>query len=117
MGGTELHERAGDSRSRREAAPGTHGVGPDAAQDLLDFPHPVRFDRDYWLTRCVGFRVVSPLGDCGRVEAARYASRHDRPDFLVVRSGFFRPRRTLVALKDVAEIDPRRRFVRLSSGG
>lgn len=79
-----------------------------------EFPRPVRFGADYWLSRCVGFRIDWPDGH-GTVEEVRFGSRHDRPDVLVVRTGRVRRRRLLVATDDVASLLPRERSVRLST--
>lgn len=71
------------------------------------------FDRDYWLARCEGFQVVSPDGRAGIVEEVRYASRQDRPDILVVRSGLFGRRVLLIAVEEVEDILPREERVTL----
>jgi hypothetical protein len=80
-----------------------------------EFPRTARFGTDYWLSRCVGFRVDWPAGGRGVVEEVRFAKRHDRPDVLVVRAGRLRPRRLLVPTEDVATLSPRERRIGLSA--
>ncbi len=82
----------------------------------LEFPRAVRFGRDYWLSRCVGFRVDWPADGRGTVEEVRFGSRHDRPDVLVVRvGGRLRPRRLLVPAEAVDALSPRERRISLGS--
>ncbi len=85
-----------------------------AAPRVLELPRTVRFGRDYWLGRCTGYRVEAPGGRVGTVESLRFGSRHDRPDFLVVRAGALRPRFVVVPVDDVEEIVPARRRVVLA---
>lgn len=78
---------------------------------MLELPRTVRFDHDYWLGRCTGYRVETATGKLGTVESLRFDSRHDRPDFLVVRTRAFRPRYLAVPVDDVVEIVPGERRV------
>ena len=80
---------------------------------MLELPRTVRFGRDYWLGRCVGYRVDSPGGRVGLVESLRFDSRADRPDFLVVRTRSVRPRFLAVPVDDVEEIVPAERRLTL----
>lgn len=65
------------------------------------------FDRDYWLSRCQDFHVLSPEGPIGVVQEIRYGSRQDRPDVLIVRSGLFGRRVLVIPVERVQEIIPR----------
>jgi hypothetical protein len=76
---------------------------------LLELPRTVSFGRDYWLGRCAGYRVDSPMGRVGVVESLRFDTRADRPDFLVVRTRSVRPRLLPVSVDDVEAIVPRER--------
>jgi hypothetical protein len=78
-------------------------------------PRAVHFGREYWLSRCTGYRVESPEGRrVGVVEGTRFQSRYDCPDFLVIRIGYFRAQREAVPVADVAEIEPNRQLIRVS---
>jgi hypothetical protein len=79
---------------------------PSRSSQSLEFPRTVRWERDYWLNRCLGYRVEAADGTLGHVESLRFQTRHDLPDVLVVRSGFLRKRRCDVRVDDVVEIDP-----------
>jgi CelD/BcsL family acetyltransferase involved in cellulose biosynthesis len=68
-------------------------------------------DRAYWLSNCEGFRVDSPQGRFGLVEAVMFRSRPNEPDALIVRSGLLARRLVLVPLEDVAEVLPRRQRI------
>ena len=81
----------------------------------LQFPHAIRFGRDYWLARCAGYRVEWPGDRGGVVEEVRFGSRHDRPDFLVVRVGRVIGRRLVVHADEVASISPREQRLLLSA--
>jgi hypothetical protein len=70
--------------------------------------------RYYWLGRCEGFRVDSPDGRFGLVEAVMFRRRPDEPDALVVRAGVLGRRLVLVPIDDVADVVPRRKRVALS---
>jgi hypothetical protein len=70
--------------------------------------------RHYWLCRCEGFRVDSPDGRFGLVEAVMFRRRPDEPDALVVRAGVLGRRLVLVPIDDVADVAPRRKRVVLS---
>jgi hypothetical protein len=62
---------------------------------------------DYWLGHCQGFRVEP--GDCaaGVVDHVIYRSRVERPDLLVVRTGFLGRQRRRVPVEAVELVDPR----------
>lgn len=70
--------------------------------------------RAYWLARCEGFRVDSPEGRYGRVEAVMFRVRPDDPDALVVRTGVLGRRLVLVPADDVADVTPRRERISLA---
>lgn len=82
---------------------------------MLELPRTVRFGRDYWLGRCTGYGVRSPAGRVGTVESLRFDTRHDRPDFLVVRTRPIRPRYLLVSVDDVETILPNEQRLTLRS--
>jgi hypothetical protein len=65
--------------------------------------------RDYWLHRCEGFRFVStrPGGRLGIVEELRFRSNAERPDSLVIRTGWLRRRLIVVPIEQADEILPR----------
>jgi hypothetical protein len=95
---------------------GSNQPASQTADPLADlgFPRAIRFGSDYWLSRCVGFRVEWPSDGRGTVEEVRFGSRHDRPDLLLVRAGRLRPRRLLVRTDEVASLSPRERSISLS---
>ena len=66
-----------------------------------------KVDRDYWLGRCEGYRVESARRRIGIVESMTFVSRADRPDALVLRTGFLRRKPLVVPITDVVEIIPR----------
>ncbi len=70
--------------------------------------------RAYWLARCEGFRVDSPEGRYGLVEAVMFRVRPDDPDALVVRTGRLGRRLVLVPIEDVADVTPRRQRIDLA---
>lgn len=70
--------------------------------------------RFYWLCRCEGFRVESPEGRFGLVEAVMFRVRPDEPDALIVRAGVLGRRLVIVPIEDVADIAPRRERVILT---
>ena len=69
--------------------------------------------RFYWLCRCEGFRVESPEGRFGLVEAVMFRVRPDEPDALIVRSGVLGRRLVIVPIEDVEDVVPRRQRVEL----
>jgi hypothetical protein len=97
---------SGQSQSASETA------DPLAA---LAFPRTVRFGIDYWLSRCVGFRVDWPGDGRGTVEEVRFGARHDRPDTLLIRTGRLRPRRRLVPAEEVVSLHPWERRIFLGA--
>lgn len=70
--------------------------------------------RYYWLGQCEGFRVDSPEGRFGLVEAVMFRTRPDDPDALIVRAGVLGRRLVIVPIEDVADIAPRRERVLLA---
>lgn len=64
--------------------------------------------RRYWLAHCEGFRVDTPEGRFGLVEAVMFRVRPDEPDALIVRAGILARRLVVVPVDDVAEVLPRR---------
>jgi hypothetical protein len=55
--------------------------------------------------RCEGLPVDSPQGRVGVVAYLRYRRRHDRPDFLVVRTGRLPGRLAVVPVELVEDVD------------
>jgi hypothetical protein len=96
------------------SANGTEDTAAPAPDGPVELPRLVRFGRDYWLSRCRGFRVDAAGGRRWHVGAVLFGSRLDRPDFLVIRQGALRPRRATVPVDDVVEIDPPDRRLRLA---
>jgi hypothetical protein len=70
--------------------------------------------RFYWLCRCEGFRVDSPDGRVGLVEAVMFRVRPDEPDALIVRAGMLGRKLVIVPIEDVENVLPRRQRVLLS---
>lgn len=64
--------------------------------------------RFYWLCRSEGFRVDSPEGRFGLVEAVMFRTRPDRPDALIVRAGVLGRRLVIVPIEEVADVLPRK---------
>ena len=64
--------------------------------------------RFYWLCRSEGFRVDSPEGRLGLVEAVMFRVRPDEPDALIVRAGVLGRRLVIVPIEDVADVLPRK---------
>jgi hypothetical protein len=69
--------------------------------------------RTYWLSRSEGFRVDTPEGRYGLVEAVMFRMRPDDPDALVVRTGMLGRRLVLVPIEEVADVTPRRERISL----
>jgi hypothetical protein len=67
--------------------------------------------RFYWLCRAEGFRVDSPEGRFGLVEAVMFRVRPDWPDALIVRAGVLGRRLVIVPVEDVADVLPRRQRI------
>jgi hypothetical protein len=65
----------------------------------------VAFDREYWVSRCEGFRVETPAGKLGIVEAVLGADT-DEP-VLAVRAGVLGRRVLLVPARAIDFIVPR----------
>jgi hypothetical protein len=76
--------------------------------EVLQFPvGGGGYDRTYWLSRCVGFLVVSADGmRIGTVVELRYGSRLDQPDELVVRAGRLGHRQLAYSVQTVQTIVP-----------
>jgi len=73
----------------------------------LEFPRSRGFDRDYWLSRCAGFRVETAEGSpVGVVVELQYRSNLEQPDRLVVRGRWFARRVGIVPVASVAAILP-----------
>jgi hypothetical protein len=68
---------------------------------------------EYWLGHCEGFRVDSPEGRVGVVEAVM--GEEDEPAALAVRGGLFMLRTVFVPIDEVASIDPRAERIVLRS--
>ena len=83
---------------------------PDTATQLQTALGP----RYYWLCRCEGFRVDSPEGRFGLVEAVMFRTRPDEPDALIVRAGVLGRRLVLVPIEDVGDVLPRRERIVLT---
>ena len=64
--------------------------------------------RYYWLGQSEGFRVDSPEGRFGLVEAVMFRTRPDEPDALIVRVGVLGRKLIIVPIEDVADVTPRR---------
>jgi hypothetical protein len=60
----------------------------------------------YWLRRCEGFRVDSPIGRVGLVEELRYSSSIEKPDAIAVRAGLFGRLLLIVPTGEVEAILP-----------
>lgn len=71
--------------------------------------------RLYWLCRCEGFRVDSPEGRFGLVEAVMFRVRPDEPDALIVRAGVLGRRLVIVPIEHVEDVLPRRQRILLRS--
>lgn len=67
--------------------------------------------RLYWLCRSEGFRVDSPDGRFGLVEAVMFRLRPDEPDALIVRAGVLGRRLVIVPIEDVEDVVPRRQRI------
>jgi hypothetical protein len=94
----------------------THvGLQEPELEGKLSLPHVPRFGFDYWLARCAGYRVDGVDGSNGVVDELRFGRRHDRPDFLVVRTGRVIRHRRLVRTEDVVSISPREQRVVLAA--
>lgn len=68
---------------------------------------------EYWLGHCEGFRVDSPEGRVGIVEAIM--GPQEEPTALAVRGGLFTLRTVYVPVDDVVSIDPPARRIVLRS--
>jgi hypothetical protein len=69
--------------------------------------------RFYWLCRSEGFRVDSPEGRFGLVEAVMFRVRPDQPDALIVRAGVLGRRLVIVPIEEVEDVLPRRQRILL----
>jgi hypothetical protein len=79
-----------------------------------DIPTTTSFDRDYWLSHCVGFRVDTADGRLGFVEEIR-AGVDRYGDVLAVRAGLLGRRLVLVPATEVDFIVPRAERIWLHS--
>lgn len=66
-----------------------------------------KVESEYWLGRCEGYRIETAHRKVGTVESLTFESRADRPDALVVRTGFLRRKTLVIPITDVVEILPR----------
>ncbi len=67
----------------------------------------------YWLCRSEGFRVDSPEGRFGLVEAVMFRVRPDWPDALIVRAGVLARRLVIVPIESVRDVAPRKKRITL----
>ena len=73
----------------------------------LEFPRSRGFDPALLLSRCEGFRVETAEGSpVGTVVELQYRSDLERPDWLVVRGGWFAKRVVIVPVAGIAAILP-----------
>ena len=86
--------------------------------EVLQFPiGGGGYDRTYWLSRCVGFLVVSADGmRIGTVVELHYHSRVDQPDELAVRVGRFGHRLLVYRTEAVQAILPGKARLVLAAG-
>jgi hypothetical protein len=68
---------------------------------------PARADGDYWLGHCEGFKVQSPEGEVGVVEAVVHAPDAGRPAYLAVTGGRLLLQTALVPCGEVVSVDAR----------
>jgi hypothetical protein len=71
-------------------------------------------DDSEWLGRCVGFDVYGPDGRVGTVAHIRFGAV-DRPDAVVVRSGLFIRRFTVIRWEHVDHVERSRRRLTLTT--
>jgi hypothetical protein len=72
------------------------------------------YDRGYWLPRCEGFLVESPIKRIGRVAGNRYGETTNEPEVLEVRAGLLGRTRVLIGVHDITEIDPEQGLLTLA---
>jgi hypothetical protein len=73
----------------------------------LPLLHPVLALPDpYWLSRCEGWRVLSPEGRVGTVTRALYGSHVNLPDALLIQSGLFRRRTRTISIEQIDRLLP-----------
>jgi hypothetical protein len=77
---------------------------------LTHDPRHSSLGTDYWLHRCEGFRVESPVGRIGTVTGVRFKGSLE-PTFLEVRAGLLGHRLLLIPVGDVLEILPKQRRI------
>ena len=65
---------------------------------------------DYWLHRCEGFRVETPVGRIGTVKGVRFQGSIE-PELLEVRAGLLGHRLVLIPVAQVQEIQPKQRRI------
>ena len=73
-------------------------------------------DREYWLAHCEGYRVDSPGGRVGLVEAVRRAEGGEQPQSLAVLAGMYGRRRLIIPMTEVETIVPSARRLSLRAG-
>ncbi|HET7127592.1 MAG TPA: hypothetical protein VFJ93_00780 [Gaiellaceae bacterium] len=69
------------------------------------------------VARCEGFRVESPYGKIGVVDAILFGADPECPAALTIRSGVFGRGLRIVDIEDVEAVDERSRRVRVRSEG
>lgn len=69
--------------------------------------------RSYWLCHSEGFRVDTPEGRLGLVEAVMFRVRPNQPDALIVRAGVLGRRLVIVPIETVADVLPRKERILL----
>jgi CelD/BcsL family acetyltransferase involved in cellulose biosynthesis len=70
--------------------------------------------RFYWLCHSEGFRVDTPEGRLGLVEAVMFRVRPTNPDALIVRAGVLGRRLVIVPIEIVADVLPRKERILLA---
>jgi hypothetical protein len=72
-----------------------------------------RHSREYWLRRCAGFRVDSPVGELGAVAEVLPPSSRERPSALAITLDVRRSPLVVVGVGDVEAVFPAERRLRL----
>lgn len=74
-------------------------------------------DEAYWLAHCEESRVDAPEGRIGHVHKLEFRSHNDRPDTIVVRTGWLGVRMLQVPMRDVSAVLPREHRIVVSTAG
>ena len=85
-----------------------------SATSLGERPPKAASGESAWLGRCIGFDVYGPDGRVGTVTHVRFGAV-GRPDAVVVRSGLFIRRYTVVRWDHVDHIEPSQRRLTLTT--